>query len=82
MLTATRLVKRSRYCSTVDHRPGSGGHPSRPALISTNASRSAWEWNGAYEHPSLPLAEIIQALPDPRLVRGSARSTPSERAYR
>ena len=36
MLTATRLVKRSRYCSTVVHRPGRGGQPSRPALISMN----------------------------------------------
>ena len=46
MLTATRLVKRSRYCSTVVQRPGSGGQPSRPALISTNASRSSCVWEG------------------------------------
>jgi hypothetical protein len=47
MLTSTRLVKRSRYCSTVVQRPGSGGQPSRPALISTKASRSSAVGNGA-----------------------------------
>ena len=47
MLTATRLVNMSRYCSTVDQRPGSGGLPSRPEFISTKRWKSASFAKGA-----------------------------------
>ena len=49
----------SRYCSTVDQRPGSGGLPSRPELIWTNRRKSSCEWNGAYELPSMPISSVV-----------------------
>ena len=76
--TATRCVNMSRYCSTVDQRPGSGGLPSRPELICTNRRKSSCEWNGAYELPSTPISSVVMPWRTFGSCRGSARITSPE----
>ena len=76
--TATRCVNMSRYCSTVDQRPGSGGLPSRPELICTNRRKSSCEWNGAYELPSTPISSVVMPWRTFGSCCGSARITSPE----
>ena len=78
MFTATRPVNMSRYCSTVDQRPGSGGLPSRPELSSTKRRKSSSDVNGAYEQPSIPTSSVVTPWRTFGSCAGSARMTSPE----